>query len=199
MSPATEPKRGKVTAIEGPCGSGKTTLIAALVEARPNIRAVTLPSAFAGGYRIGRERMTPTQIRDDVLKRHGPDFGAVHLLSDCMGMVQAWRESGQDVVASRSAISTQVYQRLSVLHLVGDCRPDLVIYLDVPVADLMGRLFYRDGLTAECDAEIAHETRRYQQAIADAEHYNWRIVRLDGTKPTATLVQEALAAMGGIS
>lgn len=193
----TEPKRGKVFALEGPKGAGKTTLIAAILAARPDLRSATLPSRSAGGYSLARADMTPSQVRDAVIEECGPDLGRVMLLADCMVTVENIRRSGASAVMSRSAISTQVYQRLSVLHLVGDCRPDLVLYLDVPVDILKGRLFCRDGITAECDSEIAHESRRYQQAIADAEHYNWRVVRLDGTLPIPVLVEQALAAMGG--
>ena len=196
---AADPKRGKVTAIEGPKGAGKTTLIRAIAAALPGLTVRTLPSYRAGGYRTGRSTMTPTEIRDEVLTEYGPDLGRIKLLEDCMtevSMVRYNRSEGG--IFSRSAISTEVYQREPVLHLVGDCRPDLVLYLDVPVADLKARLFYRDGLTAEADPEIIRESNAYQSAIRRAELLGWRIVRLDGTKPTAVLVQEALAAMGGI-
>lgn len=153
-----------ILAIEGPDRAGKTTLFRALQPLLPDARFVPLPSFSISSA-------------DDLTRHNLAIWSAVH-------------EDSRLYVCDRSSfVSSQVYERLR-----GTVPPDVsawrdrvaVVYLAASYGELLCRHRATEDYVGMVDAPRVLE-------LYEAELPKWRCLRLDATRPTGILAEEAAA------
>lgn len=193
--------RGRFITLEGGEGAGKSTqqnrLVARLTERGFDVLATREPGGSEGGEAIREllvngppDRWSPvTEVllmnaarRDHIERRIRPAL-----------------ERGAFVVCDRFADSTRAYQGAGgeaapafiaavEREVVGDCRPDLTLILDLPVEDGLARAAHRGGGEARFEAKGVEFHRRLRQGFLDiAAAEPERCVILDATAPPDTV------------
>jgi dTMP kinase len=183
---------GRFITIEGPDGSGKTTLAGRLAEHLRGAGIATLLTREPGGTAIG-ERIRSILLEAGA-ERHELDPATDALLFSAarsrhvVEIIRPALERGEIVISARFSDSTLAYQGyggglpLDMLRTIQriathGLRPDLTILLDLPVADGLSRKaaeITRFELTFDLD--FHQRVRRGFLEMAAAEPERWAIV-----------------------
>ena len=194
----TGPRRGRLLAIEGIDGAGKTTLAAALVRSarRHGLRAV--------GHREPSDpeigRLAQRAARRDAWT------SAVYFTVDrarARPALERALATHDLVVTDRSFYSTLAYQgsalgpggrrRIEALSLVATVPPDRVVLLDLPIPAAVARLGARG--TARGPLERRRTLERVAVAYRRlARRHRWTV--LDAQAPVGQLVAEVESLAG---
>ena len=184
---------------EGLDGCGKTTQIELLEKnlkekGYSNLKLIREP----GGTKIAEE------IRDILLYKNLTDIQRLFLFLASRNIVTNEQiipaiENGDIVICDRYAPSTLAYQgygkRVADIELVHkmnnlaceNIRPDLVIFIDVPVKECMKRLDIKDKME---EASIPVYEKIYDGYKQLSKNINWVIV--DGTKSVDEISEEIM-------
>jgi len=190
---------------EGIEGSGKSTLVRLLAE---RLGEGALATREPGGTAIGRA--VRAVLLDPASRGLAPTTELLLYFADRAQhvdeVVRPALEAGRLVLCDRYVESSLAYQGygrgLSLLAIrqlaelaTGGLRPDLIVYLDVPVAVGLGRVAQR-GAHDRLEAEVVsfHERVRagYEELIA-AEPDRW--LRIDATAGPEGVVESVGVAL----
>lgn len=193
--------RGRLIALEGPEGCGKTTQAALLAR-----RLGAVLTREPGGTPVGE------RIRALVLDAglSGLDHRAEALLlaadraQHVATVVAPALEAGRDVITDRSAYSSLAYQghgrglpldevRQLSTWATGDVWPDVAVLIDVPEVVARSRMDGPDRFEAEARGFHRRVAAGYRQ-LAAAEPRRWRVV--DGTGTVEEVAERIWAAVG---
>lgn len=193
--------------IEGIDGAGKSTLAAALVERLPGAVLLREPGGVALAERIR------AVVKDPGL-RVGPRAEALLYAAARAQLVEeAVRPAlarGAIVLLDRFVDSSLAYQGagrglgVDAIRAINDfgtggLTPDRTLLVRVDPATARARAGARgeavDRLEAEGDAFFATIARAYDELAAAAPE---RFAVLDGSRPPAALVEDAIAALAGV-
>lgn len=204
---------------EGPEGSGKSTQARLVVEGLGRLGLRVTHTREPGGTPLGDQLRQLLLLRDDLALE--PRAEALMMCAARAQLVERVIRPalarGETVVCDRFGDSTLAYQgygrgldvaalRTAVGFATGGLRPDLVVLLDVPVADGLARKRGQDaaaGATAWNRFEAAgagfHERVRHgYHALAATEPRRW--LCLDGLRrpeELAEMIWERVADMVG--
>lgn len=201
--PLSSPARGRLITFEGIDGSGKSTQIDHLSRSLTASGHQIMVLREPGGTRIGES------IRSILLDRSNTDMCMeAELLLFAAARAQIVQEvivpeleAGRWIICDRFADSTTAYQGygrqldLAVIAslnqlAVGSCKPDMTIWLDLPVETALERLAQRERKQDRMDQEniaFMERTREGYRQLADAEPD--RIVRMDATQSEKELAE----------
>ena len=200
-------------AFEGIDGSGKSTLMEALAAELERRGLRPLKSREPGGTALGRK------IRQILLEKTGdsPVPLAEILLyyadrsQHVERVVKPALEEGRWVLSDRCWASTSAYQQggrekgadlipLLKEAVCGDCQPDLLVLLDLPVGEAQRRLSVsRGGRKDRLEGESAgfhQRVRDFYLKLAEGEPSRWLV--LDALRPLGELVGAVLARLEGM-
>jgi dTMP kinase len=186
--------RGRFITVEGPDGSGKTTLAGRLVEHLRAAGIETLLTREPGGTALGeRIRSILLEVGDD---RHELDAATDALLFSAARarhveeVILPALDRGEVVVSARYADSTLAYQGYgaglplatlrAIQHMAtGGLVPDLTILLDLPVSE---------GL-----ARKAAEITRFEESFDQAYHERVRagFLEMAAAEPSRWVILDA--------
>jgi dTMP kinase len=192
--------RGRLITVEGIDGAGKTTLVAALAQARPELVVLREPGGVALAERIR------ALVADPALPVH-PRAEALLFAAARAQLVEERIEpalaAGDTVLLDRFVDSSLAYQgggRLLGVHLVRDLNefataglaPDRTILLRIDPEAAMPRTGGDDRLEREDRGFFSAVAAAYDElALAEPE----RFVVLDATAPPDEVLAGALAAL----
>lgn len=199
--------KGKFISIEGPDGSGKTTLINALKKELEDRQIDLITTREPGGSPIAE------QIREIILDVNHTNmdyrteallFAAQrrqHLVEKIIPAIN----QGQMVITDRFVDSSMVYQgvaRKLPLDLVWqinqfaieDYMPDLTLLIDVPTDIGLNRIYQAQGKRQfdRLDQESKEFHQMVRQAFLNFAEKNPRIILVDGKQAIEKVTQECL-------
>ena len=183
---------GRVIAVEGLDGCGKSTLIGALAEALGAHRLST-PGARLRGVRADFDaELSPCPLARGL--------GYLATVAAAGRRARALAIDGQDVLIDRYAASTLAYAPPQVARRLGpvlaDLEPvDLTLYLELDEPTRAARLTARPGTTAEDRATLdpaANAALRAAYARHLAHRVHGALLPLQAAAPPAALLAEAL-------
>jgi len=198
-------KRGKFIALEGGEGSGKGTHMAYLKE-KLGFEAF-IPTMEPGGTGLGmkiRELILTHQSFDMCFKTELLLFFADRA-QHIEKVIAPALEAGHNVISDRFSLSTVAYQiygreKTEYLpfcldlenHIVGRYRPDLYVFLDVPIEKGIKRMHEREGGHGDrLDEETLHFHRNVRQGyVTHLRDYPHFIVNTD--RPVELVKEEVL-------
>jgi dTMP kinase len=197
--------RGKFIVFEGVDGAGKTTQRELVAEALREAGIQVILTREPGGTPIAEK------LREILLTMHDESIsGTTEMLTVFAAraqhldqVIRPWTEKGAWVLCDRFTASTFAYQvharGLSrglfdtlVQEVVGETRPDVTLFFDLPedkaVARLMGRRGKIDRLDAE-SAEFFRKVRAGYREIAQRDGY----IRIDADRSIEEVTASVLA------
>ncbi|MFP4286511.1 MAG: dTMP kinase [Candidatus Izemoplasmataceae bacterium] len=196
----------KFITFEGPEGSGKTSVIKAIVEVLTSKNIDILTTREPGGIKISE------QIRGIILDVDNTEMDArteallyaaarrQHIAEKIMPALN----KGQHILCDRYVDSSLAYQGYGrglgideVYHLnqfaIESLLPDLTIFIDVPPSIGLKRVFSNGRKVDRLDLEtITFHEKVYQGYKEVINKFPKRIKVIDGTKPIETVIEEAL-------
>jgi len=188
---------------EGIDGSGKSTVVDAIVDQYPDAVATSEPSDLWTGKQV-RRCLTDENI-DPLVSFYLFMADRVNHIEE---VVRPMDESEKLVVSDRYVDSTRAYQPVSfqnsghfpsqsaanifIEETMGawEYKPDLTIYIDVSVDTAMNRC---DGEDKYENREFLTDVKRNYELIASAEPE--RFVTIDGEQSEEEVAQDALSAL----
>ncbi len=204
--------KGKFITFEGPEGSGKTSVIKAVLEVLKQNNIDTIVSREPGGVRISES------IREIILDVDNKEMDArteallyaasrrQHIVEVVLPALTA----NKHVICDRFVDSSLAYQGFGRdlgldeifnlnLFAIDTCLPDLTIFIDVPPEIGLNRVFSNGRTVDRLDLETIDFHQKvyqgYQQLI---QKYPERIKVIDGTKPLEKVIEEALSLIRDI-
>lgn len=206
------PLKPKFITFEGPEGSGKTSVIKAIVEdlMRKNMKVLT--TREPGGIKISE------QIRSIILDVENTEMDArteallyaasrrQHIAEKIMPGLK----NGYHILCDRYVDSSLAYQGFGrglgideVFELnqfaIESLLPDLTIFIDVPPSIGLKRVFSNGRKVDRLDLEtIAFHEKVYQGYKEVIKKFPDRIKVIDGTQPIETVINESLKLISNI-
>ncbi len=201
--------RGKLISFEGSEGCGKSTQIPLLVRWLQGKGITTEMWREPGGTPLG-EKIRHLLMHDHAIPEMRPEtelflFAAsrAELVRTCISPAL---EQGKWVIADRYMDSTTIYQGIArglppdaveeVNRIaVGNCAPDLTLYLDLPIEESKRRLSSRaasdkDRIESQPD-EFFFKVREGYRHLVEAEPH--RIKQIDASPPPEILFQKVIS------
>jgi dTMP kinase len=191
---------GRLIAIEGIDGSGKTSLVRLLAAEDEGIGALTVTSE-PGSTVLGAElrRLLLDRDRPPVAERAEALMMAADRAQHVAEVVAPALAAGRWVVTDRFSGSTLAYQgygrgldidELSRLAgwATGGLAPDLNVLVDVPLAVAQARRKTgRDDRLESLDGAFHDRVRRGYLALADGDPERWTVIDGVGERPEVAL------------
>lgn len=197
---------GKFITFEGPEGSGKSTVIKAVVEFLTNEGYNILSTREPGGIRIAED------IRDIILSKDNTMMSArAEALLFAASRAQHLHEKilpglaeNKIILCDRFIDSSLAYQGhargLGVDEVyqinkfaIGDTLPDLTLFFDVPPKVGLARVFNNTRDVDRLDLEtIEFHEKVYDGYMLLAKKFEDRFVIIDGTNTVETVIEDTI-------
>lgn len=192
--------------IEGLDGSGKSTVLDAILEEYPQAVTTSEPSDLRFGQQV-RERLSQEKS-DPLIDFYLFMADRIHHINE---RVRPTAEEGNLVVSDRYADSTRAYQPVALSqsgvfetqweakHFIEntmapwDYEPDLTLYIDISVDTAIERAAGDEKYEKR---EFLEKVRDNYEALADSDVFGERIVRIDGEQSPEEV---ATAAVGKLN
>lgn len=185
------PDSGFFCAVEGIDGSGKSTLAEEVSRKLPGSLHLVEPTGFESGKKIRRALKSGALSRQQFTELFFEDRK-----NNVEQRILPALQTGRTIIQDRYYYSTAAYQSTgpaeaqSVLEKSESQfpKPDLVLYLDIPVAEALERIRSRNRELEvfEKKSELNRIRENYEAVLPASA------VRLDATLKPETLVQKAL-------
>lgn len=202
--------KGKFISIEGPDGSGKTTLVAALKTELEKRQIELITTREPGGSPIAEE------IRDIILNvdHSNMDYRTEALLfaaqrrQHLVEKIIPAIDQGKMVITDRFVDSSMVYQGVArnlPLDLIWKINqfaiegymPDLTLLIDIPTDIGLERIYQAQGKRQfdRLDQESKEFHQMVRQAFLDFEKEQDRIILVDGNQAIEQVTQDCLSIL----
>lgn len=206
----TKKKIGKFISIEGPDGSGKSSLIKELTRRLRELGYDVLATREPGGSPIAehiREVILDVSNTSMDAKTEALLFAAArrqHLVETILPALEA----GKLVISDRFIDSSIAYQGVArgipaediwTINQFGieDHMPDLTLLIDVPAEVGLERIYRSQGQRQfdRLDQESIEFHQLVRNAFLEIEKHNERVILVDGNQTVAEVTQDCLSIL----
>ena len=197
---------GKFITFEGPEGSGKTSVVKAIVEHLKERNIDVLTTREPGGIRIAED------IRNIILNTRNKEMDltteallfAASRRQHIVEKIWPALEKGQVVICDRFVDSSLAYQGFGRglgydkvftinQYAIEGCLPDLTLFIDVPPKIGLKRVFSNQRKVDRLDLEtLEFHEKVYQGYQHLAKTFPHRIKVIDGTKSLEEVIEASL-------